>query len=141
MTKTLTETEALELVKQGEFTTQMTLVVNNKRTPFTPTVHAGPRPFYDKEPGGFWTKDDLRDLILTGAILELETPSPFDDEAFEGWEHVPGRGYPCKKIGDFEMDAYGGIEVFENDLVNVPIDRIPEAARLINALLALGDGK
>lgn len=138
MTKTLTETEALELVKQGEFTTQMTLVVNNKRTPFTPTVHAGPRPFYDKEPGGFWTKDDLRDLILTGAILELETPSPFDDEAFKEWTLA----------GPSEHGQYAyviGASITENGHLYVsskaPIDRITEAARHINALLALGDGK
>ena len=92
--------------------------------------------------GNWLVYDTFADLVDMGlAHVELETPSPFDDEAFKGWNALEDSRAIKTNTGTYQIYESGEVWFSGRLLSSVPLDRIPEAARLINALLALGDGK
>jgi hypothetical protein len=80
-------------------------------------------------------------LRLDIAHVELETPSPFDDEAFKEWESFDnGRARTRPNSGSTLMIYLdGSVYLHGFRYTVVPADKIPEVARLINQLLALGE--
>jgi hypothetical protein len=141
-TTRLTSEEALAVTVHDAYTANHVLVINENRLKFQPNMRGEIRPFYRPEHStGFFDLDELKALYRAGAILELETPSPFDDEAFKGWNEAgsPTSRVICGKSSKVSIWSEGGVFLEGMRFTTVPKDKIPEAARLINALLALGE--
>ena len=141
-TTRLTTEEALALNAKDEYTDNHVLVINEKRLKFRLNMRGEFRPFYElNDRIGFFDCDELKALYKAGAHVELETPSPFDDEAFKGWESFDnGRARTRPNSGSTLMIYLdGSVYLHGFRYTVVPTDKIPEAARLINQLLALGE--
>lgn len=139
--------EALSLILNGGLTESHILVTLKGRFKAEKRSDSGAYQFwYGPSTLDFMLDDELAALIhFADAHVELETSSVFDAPEFEGW--VPGREQNpiedrYREInlgGGFVIYSDGRIACFGEYLDPVPIDRIPEAAGLINQLLALGD--
>ena len=135
--------EAINLVRYDSLTAQHRLTIFTESGPIQhhATQKAGTLPFRFYVGQSWLGYAQLSGVLEVGGFVELieTTPSPFDDEAFRGWfSGVTGGKEEYKGLKSATITQSGTITV---DTFAVPIDRIPEAARHINALLALGDGK
>lgn len=135
--KRIDNDEALRLATGQNFNANHVLVIGDKR--HRAEKRDGYCAFwYGSQPQDWVSAAQLEPMLKLGvAHVEIETPSPFDDEAFEGWfSSVTGGKEEYKSLKSATITQSGTITV---DTFAVPIDQIPEAARHINALLALGE--
>lgn len=132
--------EALRLIGLHKLTANHVLVTDSKRIRATEHGDKSFRFWYGDGMDDYVSEDVLTILLcLTDAHVELETPSPFDDEAFAEWSSsLSGAQEEYKFFRTATISPTGLVTV---DSFKVPVSKIPEAARLINQLLALGETK
>ena len=133
--------EALRLAHGQLFNTKHVLVIGDKR--HRAEKRDGYCAFwYGSQPQDWVSAAQLEPMLKLGvAHVELETPSVFEDEAFKEWTLRLSDNNQSGVKQDWIIWSDGAVWYDANTVLQVPIDRIPEAARHINALLALGDGK
>lgn len=147
-TTRLTTEEALSLSRERTLTDRHVLVTDKGR--FRAELRGRfARFWYGSHVDDWFATEQLKALFATtNAHVEIETPSAFDAPEFEGWQkwinEEGDRGHSMYNEREMGLPFH---QIYENGEIwfggkhvrTVPIDRIPEAARLINALLALVD--